>query len=87
METLLVSGIALDRNQARVSLKDVSDRPGIASEIFTKLADENINVDMIIQNASSNGLTTLGFTVPESELPKAKEIIDNFDHDIGGNRF
>jgi len=42
---------------------------------------------MIIQNASSNGLTTLGFTVPESELPKAKEIIDNFDHDIGGNRF
>ncbi len=44
-------GIALDRNQARVSLKDVSDRPGIASEIFTKLADENINVDMIIQIA------------------------------------
>ncbi len=87
METLLVSGIALDRNQARVSLKDVSDRPGIASEIFTKLADENINVDMIIQNASSNGLTTLGFTVPESELPKAKEIIDNFDHDIGGKDF
>ena len=87
MEAVLVSGIALDKNQARVSLRDVSDRPGIAAEIFTKLADENINVDMIIQNASSNGLTTLGFTVAESELHKAKEIIESFDHDIGGKSF
>ncbi len=87
MEAVLVSGIALDKNQARVSLRDVSDRPGIAAEIFTKLADEQINVDMIIQNASSEGLTTLGFTIPESELSKAKEIIENFDHDIGGKSF
>ncbi len=87
MEAVLVSGIALDKNQARVSLRDVSDRPGIAAEIFTKLADEQINVDMIIQNASSDGLTTLGFTVPESELSKAKEIIEGFDHDIGGKSF
>ncbi len=87
MEAVLVSGIALDRNQARVSLRDVSDRPGIAAEIFTKLADEQINVDMIIQNASSDGLTSLGFTVPESELSKAKEIIENFNHDIGGKSF
>jgi aspartate kinase len=87
MESVLVSGIALDRNQARVSLREVSDRPGIAAEIFTKLADEQINVDMIIQNASSDGLTSLGFTVTESELPKAKEIIENFDHDIGGKSF
>ncbi len=87
MEAVLVSGIALDRNQARVSLRDVSDRPGIAGEIFTKLADEQINVDMIIQNASSNGLTSLGFTVAESELARTKEIIDNFDHDIGGKSF
>ncbi len=87
METVLVSGIALDRNQARVSLRDVSDRPGIAAEIFTKLADEQINVDMIIQNASSDGLTSLGFTVAQSELSRAKEIIENFDHDIGGKSF
>ncbi len=87
MEAVLVSGIALDRNQARVSLRNVSDRPGIAAEIFTKLADEQINVDMIIQNASSDGLTSLGFTVPESELSKAKEIIENFNHDIGGKSF
>jgi len=87
METVLVSGIALDKNQARVSLREVSDRPGIAAEIFTKLANEQINVDMIIQNASSDGLTSLGFTIPESELSKAKEIIENFDHDIGGKSF
>jgi len=87
MEAVLVSGIALDKNQARVSLRDVSDRPGIAAEIFTKLAEEQINVDMIIQNASSEGLTSLGFTVPQSELAKAKEIIENFDHDIGGKAF
>jgi aspartate kinase len=87
METVLVSGIALDKNQARVSLREVSDRPGIAAEIFTKLANEQINVDMIIQNASSDGLTSLGFTIPESELSRAKEIIENFDHDIGGKSF
>ena len=87
MEAVLVSGIALDKNQARVSLRDVSDRPGIAAEIFTKLADEQINVDMIIQNASSDGLTSLGFTITQSELAKAKEIIENFDHDIGGKEF
>jgi len=87
MEAVLVSGIALDRDQARVSLREVSDRPGIAAEIFTILAEEQINVDMIIQNASSDGLTNLGFTVPQSELPRAKGIIEAFDHDIGGKDF
>jgi aspartate kinase len=84
MEEVLVSGIALDRNQARVTVRDVSDRPGIAAEIFTKLADEQINVDMIIQNASTDGTTNLGFTVPASQLNQAKSVIEAFDHDIGG---
>ena len=84
MEEVLVSGVALDKNQARVSLRGVTDRPGIAAEIFTKLANENINVDMIIQNASENGTTNLGFTVPQSELAQAKEAIDSFDHDVDG---
>jgi len=84
MEAVLVSGIALDRNQARVTIREVSDRPGIAAEIFTKLADEQINVDMIIQNASSAGMTNLGFTIPQSELAGAKAVIEAFDHDIGG---
>ena len=84
MEEVLVSGVALDKNQARVSLRGVTDRPGIAAEIFTKLANENINVDMIIQNASENGTTNLGFTVPQSEIAQAKEAIESFDHDVEG---
>jgi len=84
MEAVLVSGIALDRNQARVTIREVSDKPGIAAEIFSKLAKENINVDMIIQNASTDGTTNLGFTVPSSEIEGAKSVIEAFDHDIGG---
>ncbi len=82
MEEVLVSGVALDKNQARVSLRGVTDRPGIAAEIFSKLADENINVDMIIQNASNDGKTNIGFTVPQNQLEDAKRVIENFDHDI-----
>ncbi|SFV54087.1 Aspartokinase [hydrothermal vent metagenome] len=87
MEAVLVSGIALDKNQARVTVRDVIDRPGIAAEIFTKLADEQINVDMIIQNASAEGKTNLGFTIPQSEGSKAKAVIEAFDHDIGSMDF
>ena len=83
MEAVLVSGIALDRNQARVTIREVSDRPGIAAEIFKKLAGENINVDMIIQNASADGTTNLGFTISACELKRAKTVIEAFDHDIG----
>ncbi len=84
MEEVLVSGVVLDKNQARVTLRGVSDRPGIAAEIFTKLANENINVDMIIQNMGTDGSTNLGFTVPESEIDNAKKVMEAFDHDIQG---
>ena len=78
MEEVLVSGVALDRNQARVSLRGVPDRVGIAAEIFNKLAKENINIDMIIQNASKDGTTNLGFTIPQSDIEAAKEAIATF---------
>jgi len=87
MEEVLVSGVVLDKNQARVTLRGVSDRPGIAAEIFTTLANENINVDMIIQNKSTDGLTNLGFTVPQSEHENAKKVMAEFDHDIQGMDF
>jgi aspartate kinase len=87
MEAVLVSGVVLDKNQARVTLRGVADRPGIASEIFNKLADANINVDMIIQNVGSDGLTNLGFTVPQSELENAKSVIESFATDIEGMDF
>ena len=75
MEAVLVSGIALDKNQARVTLRGVVDKPGIAAEIFTALARQNINVDMIIQNVGHDGTTNLGFTVPQNELELAKETM------------
>jgi len=78
MEAPLVSGIALDRNQARVSLLGVKDRPGIASEIFNKLASAEVNVDMIIQNKAVDETTNIDFTVPVNDLSDAKIIVDFF---------
>jgi len=75
MEQPLVSGIALDKNQARVTLRGVTDKPGIAAEIFQKLADSNVNVDMIIQNVGHDGTTNLGFTVPQNELEMTKNAM------------
>lgn len=75
MEQVLVSGIALDKNQARITLRNIEDKPGIAAEIFSSLARANINVDMIIQNVGTNGATNLGFTVPENELDQAKNTM------------
>lgn len=87
MEEVLVSGVVLDKNQARVTLRGVSDRPGVAAEIFTMLAKENINVDMIVQNMGTDGTTNLGFTVPQSEHINAKKVMESFDHDIQGMDF
>jgi aspartate kinase len=78
MEKPLVSGIALDRNQARISLTGVKDRPGIASDIFNALADAEVNVDMIIQNKAVDETTNIDFTVPVSDLHDAKKVVDTF---------
>jgi aspartate kinase len=81
MEKPLVSGIALDKNQARISLIGVSDRPGIASDIFTKLAKAEVNVDMIIQNRGHGGTTNIDFTVPKGDLSDAKNVVAEFIKD------
>jgi aspartate kinase len=78
MEKPLVSGIALDRNQARISLQGVKDRPGIASDIFNALAQAEVNVDMIIQNKAFDETTNIDFTVPVGDLSDAKDVMDNF---------
>ena len=78
MEKPLVSGIALDKNQARISLMGVKDRPGIASEIFNKLAASNVNIDMIIQNIGHDGSTNIDFTVAVGDLHDAKNVVDSF---------
>ena len=81
MEKPLVSGIALARNQARISLIGVSDRPGIASEIFTALADAEINIDMIVQTIGHNqndSKTNMAFTVSAEELKSAATVVETF---------
>ena len=78
MEQPVVSGIALDRNQVRVGMYGVSDKPGIASNIFTKLADANINVDMIVQTVGTDGKTNLDFTVPTTDLENTKTVMAQF---------
>jgi len=83
MEKPLVSGIALDKNQSRISLKGVEDRPGIASEIFNALADESINVDMIVQTIGNDAKTEIDFTVPQSEIERVKKVIESFNGIIG----
>ena len=79
MEKVLVSGIALDKNQARVSIFGVEDRPGISAEIFGKLADENINVDMIVQNVGKDNKASLTFTVPATELEMTKQVLKEYE--------
>jgi aspartate kinase len=81
MEKPLVSGIALDRNQARVSLIGVKDRPGIASDIFTKLSNSDVNIDMIIQNVGHDGSANIDFTVPVGDLNDAKTVVNTFLED------
>lgn len=78
MEKPLVSGIALDRNQARIALEGVVNRPGIASDVFGALATNNVNVDMIIQTSGHDGSTNMDFTVPQNELNDAKSVVETF---------
>ena len=74
MESVVVSAVTHDKNQARITLKKVPDQPGIAAKIFNPLADAGIVVDMIIQNTRPNGQTDLTFTVPRSNYEQAMEI-------------
>lgn len=78
MEQVLVSGIAMDKNQARITLRHLDDKPGSAAEVFLALAEKNINVDMIVQNVGVDGATNLSFTLPENELLMAKETLEKF---------
>jgi aspartate kinase len=70
VEKEIVSGIAYARDEAKITLRRVADRPGIAATIFGKLAEENINVDMIVQNISADGTTDMTFTIGKTDLPR-----------------
>jgi aspartate kinase len=83
MESVLVSGIAYDKNQARITLVGVQDQPGIAASIFEPLASAGILIDMIVQNPSHDGKTDITFTVTRGDLDKALQIIDTIKDEIG----
>jgi aspartate kinase len=84
MEAQVVSGIAYAKDEAKVTILNVADKPGIAARVFGPLAEAGVNVDMIVQNLSSDGVRTdMTFTVGAAELPKALEILEKSKADIG----
>jgi len=84
VEHELVSGIAYSRDEAKITLAQVADRPGVAARIFGPLADASVNVDMIVQNVSDNGKATdLTFTVTRSDLERAVDILKQNKEDLG----
>lgn len=84
MEQLVVSGITLDKNEARLTLKKVPDQPGVSSKVFMPLAEAGIQVDMIIQNTRSGGETDLTFTVNKTDFAQAKIIAERVASELGG---
>ena len=88
MEDIVVRGVALDKNQAKITLVGVFDKPGVAARVFRALADAAISVDVIVQNVShASGadapLTDLSFTVDKPDLAKARAVIDGIKQDVG----
>ena len=76
MDSVPVSAVTCDNDEAKITIRSVPDRPGLAAQIFGPIADANIVVDMIIQNASADGTTDVTFTVPKKDHPKAMELIE-----------
>ncbi|HTG43843.1 MAG TPA: ACT domain-containing protein, partial [Verrucomicrobiae bacterium] len=86
MEDVVIRGVSLDKNQAKVTLVGVPDKPGVAARIFKALADAAINVDMIVQNVSHGAgapSTDISFTVDKPDLLKAIKVIDALKTEVG----
>jgi len=75
MESVVVRGVSLERNQAKVTIDDVADRPGISAAIFGAIASANITIDMIVQNVSFDGITDISFTLSAADLAKAETVL------------
>ena len=83
MEGVMVSGVTRDRNQAKITIVGVPDRPGIAARVFGAVANANIVVDMIIQNVSQASTTDISFTVPKADLRNAVDLVQRLSEEIG----
>ncbi|WKJ89297.1 aspartate kinase [Methylomonas montana] len=85
MERALISGIAFNRDEAKLTLTGVPDLPGVASKILGPIAAENIEVDMIVQNISAHGTTDFTFTVNRNDFARAQKVLEGLCADLGGN--
>ena len=83
MEKAVVKGIAFDKNQARINVRGVSDKPGIAYQILGAVADANIEVDMIIQNVGAEGTTDFSFTVPRGDYRQTLDLMNGLKESLG----
>jgi aspartate kinase len=83
MEDVVLRGVSLEKNQAKVTVFGVPDKPGVAAGLFSALAEAGINVDMIVQNVSAQGSTDLTFTLAKDDLPHAKKVIEKQVAQIG----
>ena len=88
MEQAIISGVTHDTSEAKVTIEQVPDRPGVAATIFRDLADAGVNVDMIVQNVSTAGHTDISFTVPRSDVTKTGRCMEKIvvDTDAHGYR-
>jgi aspartate kinase len=87
MEGAMISGVALDAEEAKVTLDRVPDRPGVAASVFKAIAAESINIDMIVQNVSHDGRTDLSFTAPVAERGHLETVLERIVKEIGAERF
>ena len=87
MEQAIISGVTHDTSEAKVTVRDVPDRPGVAAEVFGRLADANVNVDMIIQNVSEAGTTDISFTTPKDDLVRATKAVREVVEDLGAREW
>ena len=83
MEDPIISGVVQDASESKVTVTAVPDRPGISAALFENLANHNINVDMIVQNASKEGLTDISFTVPKADMKTAEQIVARVATEVG----
>jgi aspartate kinase len=87
MEQATISGVTYDITEAKVTIEHVPDRPGIAASVFRALADEAVNVDMIVQNVSTAGHTDISFTMPREDLSRAKKVMEHLVEDVEASGF
>jgi aspartate kinase len=87
MEGVLISGVALDTDEAKVTIVEVPDHPGVAARLFKAIAAEGINVDMIVQNVSHASRTDMSFTAPRADLTRLQGALGSLTNEIGADRF